>query len=46
MAAVKALLVIAYFMEVRFGPAWLKKTTYGWALGLLLVLLIAYTLLP
>ena len=45
MATVKALLVIGYFMEVRFGPAWLKRTTYGWALGLLLLLLCCYSLL-
>ncbi len=44
-AAVKALLVIAYFMEVRFAPAWLKRTTYGWALGLLLLLLCCYSFL-
>lgn len=45
MATVKASLVIGYFMEVRFGPAWLKRTTYGWALGLLLLLLFSYALL-
>ncbi len=28
-AAVKTQLVIRYFMEVRFAPIWLKRTTYG-----------------
>ena len=45
MAAFKALLVIGYFMEVRFGPAWLKIATYGWALSLPLLLLVSYSLL-
>ena len=45
MAAFKALLVIAYFMEVRSGPAWLKITTYGWALCLPSLLLVSYSLL-
>ncbi len=42
MAAVKAWLVIAHFMEVRGGPAWLKRTTYGWVVGVLALLLAAY----
>ncbi len=45
MAALKALLVIGYFMEVRFGPAWLKRTAYGWAVILPLLLLVFYSLL-
>ncbi len=45
MATVKALLVIGYFMEVRFAPAWLKSITYGWAVGLLLLLLLSYSLM-
>ncbi len=44
MAALKAVLVIAWFMEVRLGPAWLKRTTYGWASGLLVLLLLFYWL--
>ncbi len=42
MSMFKALLVIAYFMEVRLSPAWLKRTTYGWAVALLALLLGAY----
>ena len=42
LAAVKAQLVIRYFMEVRAAPAWLKATAYGWVAGLFLVLLAAY----
>lgn len=41
-ASVKALLVFQYFMEVRLGPAWLKLALYGWAIGLPLLLLVAY----
>lgn len=33
-AAVKAQLVIWYFMEVRHAPLWLKLTTNGWLLVL------------
>lgn len=42
LAAIKAFCVIRYFMEVRFGPVWLKRTAYGWVIGLLLLLLAAY----
>jgi len=38
-AAVKAQLVIAYFMEVRSAPVWLKVTTSGWVLGLFTLLI-------
>jgi caa(3)-type oxidase subunit IV len=38
-AAVKAYLVIQYFMEVRRAPRWLKVTTSGWVLGLFTLLL-------
>ena len=41
-AAIKALLVFQFFMEVRVGPAWLKRTAYGWVIGLLSLLLITY----
>lgn len=41
-AALKAQLVIQYFMEVRFGPAWLKGATYGWVVLVLLLLLVFY----
>jgi hypothetical protein len=41
-AAVKAYLVIAHFMEVRHAPCWLKATTGGWVLGLFTLLLGAY----
>lgn len=43
-AAVKAHCVMRYFMEVRMGPAWLKRTTDGWLLVLLLLLLGFYVL--
>jgi caa(3)-type oxidase subunit IV len=43
-ASVKALLVIAWFMEVRSGPVWLKLATYGWVVGLLSLLLTTYFL--
>jgi len=42
LAAVKAQFVVRYFMEVRFGPTWLKFVAYGWVIGLLLLLLAAY----
>ncbi len=42
MAAVKAFLVIDWFMEVRHAPRWLKRSTYGWLLLLLLLLLTFY----
>jgi caa(3)-type oxidase subunit IV len=38
-AAVKAHLVIRYFMEVRHAPVWLKATTSGWVLALFALLL-------
>lgn len=40
-AALKAQLVIQYFMEVRTAPAWLKRTAYGWV-GVILVLLLGF----
>lgn len=43
-AALKAQLVIMYFMEVRTGPGWLKYATYGWVAGLT-ALLLAFSLL-
>jgi len=45
-AALKAQLVIRYFMEVRFGPAWLKRLAYGWVILLFLLLLAAYWIRP
>lgn len=45
-AALKAQLVIRYFMEVRFGPAWLKRLAYGWVILLFLLLLAAYWARP
>ena len=41
-AAVKAYLVIRYFMEVRRAPFWLKATTSGWVFGLFTLLLSFY----
>jgi hypothetical protein len=38
-AAVKAYLVIRYFMEVRRAPVWLKAITSGWVLGLFTLLM-------
>lgn len=43
-AAVKAQLVVRYFMEVRFAPPWLKRTVYGWNITLLCLLLLCYAL--
>jgi cytochrome c oxidase subunit 4 len=43
-AAVKAQLVIRYFMEVRSAPLWLKRTAYGWNIVLLCLLLVFYLL--
>lgn len=40
-AALKAQLVIMYFMEVRFGPAWLKRAAYCWVIVLFPALIIA-----
>jgi cytochrome c oxidase subunit IV len=40
-AAIKTQLVIRYFMEVRFAPAWLKASTYG-LVTLIYVLLLAF----
>ena len=42
-ASVKAQLVIRYFMEVRSAPRWLKRTTYGWNIALLFLLLWIYS---
>jgi cytochrome c oxidase subunit IV len=42
-ASIKAQLVIRYFMEVRFAPRWLKRTTYGWNIALLCLLLWFYS---
>lgn len=44
-AAIKAQLVIMYFMEVKASPQWLKRTAYGWVAGLFLLLLISYWVL-
>ena len=38
-AAVKALLVMWHFMEVRRAPVWLKATASGWVLALFALLL-------
>jgi caa(3)-type oxidase subunit IV len=38
-AAVKAQLVITYFMEVRGAPVWLRATTSGWVVALFALLL-------
>lgn len=43
-AALKAQLVVMYFMEVRLGPMWLKLVTYGWVLALTGVHLVASTI--
>ncbi len=43
-AALKAQLVIRYFMEVRFASRWLKRTAYGWNIALLSLLLLFYWL--
>ncbi len=43
-AALKAQLVIQYFMEVRTAPTWLKWTTYGWVVAILVLLLLVYWL--
>ncbi len=40
-AAVKTQLVIRYFMEVRFAPIWLKRTTYGLVI-VIFALLVAF----
>ena len=37
-AAVKAQLVIWYFMEVRHAPTWLRVTTAGWVVVLFALL--------
>lgn len=37
-AAIKARLVIRYFMEVRYAPAWLKWTCDGWLVSVFLML--------
>lgn len=44
-AAIKTQLVMRYFMEVRVGPAWLKRATLGWVVLLFSLLLLAYYLL-
>ena len=41
-AAVKAQLVISYFMEVRDAPVWLRLTTTGWLTALFALLLGVY----
>ena len=41
-AAVKTLLVIWHFMEVRRAPRWLKVATGGWAIALFALLLGVY----
>lgn len=41
-AAVKAQLVIWYFMEVRHAPRWLKASTTGWVVTLFALLLGLY----
>jgi hypothetical protein len=41
-AAVKAQLVISYFMEVSSAPSWLKRTTSTWVVVLLVLLLAIY----
>lgn len=41
-AAVKAHLVMRYFMEVHHAPRWLKQVSYGWNIVLLFLLLGAY----
>jgi hypothetical protein len=38
-AAVKTVLVIWHFMEVRYAPRWLKVTTGSWVTGLFALLL-------
>jgi len=43
-AAVKAQLVMRYFMEVRAAPLWLKRTAYGWNIVLFCLLLLFYWL--
>jgi len=40
-AAVKTILVIRYFMEVRFAPPWLKVCTYG-LVGFSFALMLAF----
>ncbi len=40
-AAIKTQLVIRYFMEVRFAPLWLKRSTYG-LVTLIFALLLAF----
>jgi cytochrome c oxidase subunit IV len=39
LAFVKSRLVIRYFMEVRFAPAWLQWTCDGWLIFLFLMLI-------
>jgi hypothetical protein len=41
-AAVKARLVIQFFMEARHAPVWLKRTLDGWLVGLMVLLLATY----
>ena len=40
-AAMKTLLVIRYFMEVRVAPSWLKMCTYG-LVGVTFTLMLAF----
>jgi len=42
-AAVKARLVIRFFMEVRHSPLWLKRSLDGWLTVLLALLMAIYT---
>ena len=41
-AAIKAQLVIHYFMDVRHAPAWLKRVTISWVVILMSLLLVIY----
>lgn len=41
-AAFKVRLIIQEFMEVRFGPSWLRRLTDGWLAALLAAVLVLY----
>lgn len=41
-AGIKTYFVMAYFMEVRIAPSWLKQTMYGWLSLLVALLLLVY----
>lgn len=45
-AALKSLVVIWWFMEVRHAPVWLRAVTTGWAVTLFAALLSIYFLSP